>query len=69
MIASMTKKQISASTVDEANHLLGAAVNELQRHAGQECAHGILVTKTGPGQFTVEFSERVPFGITEEAVA
>lgn len=68
-ISTTTVKQITASTVDEAQRLLDIVVDELQRLAVEEGSHGILVTKTGPGQFTVELSEDVPYGITEEAVA
>lgn len=59
-------KQIAATTVDEANQLLNAVVHELQCHARDEGLHGILVTKTGPGQFTVELNEQVLYGITQE---
>jgi hypothetical protein len=68
-MTSLTHKKITASSVDEADNLLDAVVDELQQLAGQDGVHGILVTKTGPGQFTVELSEEVPFGVTEEAIA
>jgi hypothetical protein len=63
------QKKITATTTHEAERLLDTVVEELQRHAIEEGTHGILVTKTGPGQFTAELSEDVPYGITEEAVA
>ena len=64
-----TKQKIRATTVDEADQLLNVVVHELQSHARQEGLHGILVTKTGPGQFTVELNEHVPYGITREVTA
>lgn len=68
MIAPSTRQQISAGSRAEADHLLNAVVEELQLLACQDGACGILVTKTGPGQFTVELSDDVPFGITEERI-
>jgi hypothetical protein len=63
------QKKITATTAHEAERLLDIVVDELQRHAIEEGTYGILVTKTGPGQFTAELSEDVPYGITEEAIA
>lgn len=65
----MAQQKITATTADEAQRLLDIVVEELLRHAVEDGTHGILVTKTGPGQFTVELSEDVPYGVTEEAVA
>jgi hypothetical protein len=69
MSTTTAQKKITATTVEEAQRLLDIVVDELQRLAVEEGTHGILVTKTGPGQFTVELSEDVPYGVTEEAVA
>jgi hypothetical protein len=69
MTTTTAQKQVTASTAAEAEHLLNMVTDELQRHAREEGSHGILVTKTGPGQFTVELSDHVPYGITEEVVA
>jgi hypothetical protein len=69
MSTATAQKKITATTVDEAQGLLDIVVDELRRHAIEDGTHGILVTKTGPGQFTVELSEDVPYGLTEEAVA
>jgi hypothetical protein len=69
MSTTKAQKKITATTVEEAQGLLDIVVDELQRHAVEEGTHGILVTKTGPGQFTVELSEDVPYGVTEEAIA
>lgn len=65
----MTRQNITASTVDEADRLLNAAVEKLQHVAHAERGAGILVTKTGPGQFTVELNRNVPYGLTLEAAA
>jgi hypothetical protein len=69
MTAATAQKKITATTADEAQRLLDIVVEELRHLAVAEGTHGILVTKTGPGQFTVELSEAVPFGVTEEAIA
>jgi hypothetical protein len=69
MTTTHAKKKITATTAEEAQRLLDIVVEELRHLAVNEGTHGILVTKTGPGQFTVELSDNVPYGITEEAVA
>lgn len=61
--------EISATHPDEADEKLNAAVNELQLRARADRSHGILVTRTGAGRYTVELSREVPYGFTEEAVA
>ncbi|MCG2623770.1 hypothetical protein LVY72_17895 [Arthrobacter sp. I2-34] len=63
-----SRQQVSAGSRAEADQLLNAVVEELQLLARQDGTCGILVTKTGPGQFTVELSDDVPFGITEERI-
>jgi hypothetical protein len=46
---------------------LNSAV-ELARHqAMQDGRHGILVTRLGPGSFTVALSAEVPYGVTQES--
>jgi hypothetical protein len=41
---------------------------ELARHqATKDGGHGILVTRLGPGSFTVTVSADVPYGITQES--
>lgn len=65
----IARKKITVSTVDQAHRLLNAAVEEFQREAAIDRLYGVLVTKTGPGQYTVELSDQVPYGITEELVA
>jgi hypothetical protein len=69
MSTAAAQKKIMATTGEEAQRLIDVVVEELQRIAVEEGTHGILVTKTGPGQFTVELSEDVPYGVTEEAIA
>jgi hypothetical protein len=63
------QKKITATTAEEEQKLIDIVVEELRPLAVEAGTHGILVTKTGPGQFTVELSEDVPYGITEEAVS
>jgi hypothetical protein len=65
----MTRHYVNATSVEEADRLLNAVVDEFQHLARQEGGLGILVTKTGSGQFSVELSEKVPYGLTIEAVA
>lgn len=59
-------KRITASSASDAYKLLDVVVEELQHLAKEDYGCGILVTKTGPGQFTAELSAHVPYGITWE---
>jgi hypothetical protein len=45
---------------------LETAVRDLQEIAVLSGTHGILITRNGPGNFTAELSEHVPFGMTRE---
>ncbi|WP_139006991.1 hypothetical protein [Arthrobacter crystallopoietes] len=65
----MTSKNITAFSAAEAHQLINDTVEELQHLARQEGHLGILVTKTAPGEFTVELTEDVPYGLTLEAFA
>ena len=47
---------------------LEAVVNDLQELAMLPGSHGILVTRHGPGNYTVALSEQVPFGVTRETI-
>jgi hypothetical protein len=67
MVVTPARQEVTAGSNDEADRLLNAVVEEMQELASQDGVCGILVTKTGPGQFTVELTEDVPFGVTEEA--
>jgi hypothetical protein len=64
----MHRQSITASSIEEADRLLNAVTEDLQHLARQEGNLGILVTKTGPGQFTIELSDNVPYGLTLEAI-
>ncbi|NKX56359.1 hypothetical protein [Arthrobacter mobilis] len=66
MVITRQRQEITAASNEEADQLLNAVVEDLQQLARREGRYGILVTKTGPGRFTVELSEDVPFGVTEE---
>lgn len=48
---------------------LDAAVAAAKAHALIGGSHGILVTRHGVNQFTVDLSEAVPFGLTRECQA
>ncbi|MFT4471335.1 hypothetical protein ACMX2H_15640 [Arthrobacter sulfonylureivorans] len=67
MATTLATKSLTAQTASEAHDLLNAAVEELQKIAAIDADCGILVTRTGPGQFTVELSDDVPYGITQES--
>jgi hypothetical protein len=67
MTTTLHSRRIIAFTPAQADTMLNIVVDELQHVAGQERRCGILVTKKGPGQFTVELSEQVPYGVTLEA--
>lgn len=55
----------SRSVLDER---LEAAVRQLQDVALLSRSHGILVTRHGPGYYTVSLSASVPFGMSRELV-
>ena len=46
---------------------LDSAVELARRHAMQIGGHGIMVTRLGPGSFTVAISAEVPYGVTHES--
>ena len=48
---------------------LEEAVSTAREWAAQEKSRGILVTRLGPGHFTVGLSDDVPFGVTVECRA
>lgn len=66
MPASTAAGKTAASSADKADLLLDLVVEELRHLARQDRDCGILATRTGPGQFTVELSEQVPYGSTRE---
>ena len=67
MSVALASRNITASTADEAGLLLDLVVEEFQQLARRDPGCGILVTRKGPGRFTVELSEQVPYGVTWEA--
>jgi hypothetical protein len=60
---------VQATTPEDRNERLEAAVKELQQAAMVHGRHGILVTRHEPGAYTVALSEDVPFGLTREAAS
>ncbi|ALV43872.1 hypothetical protein AU252_09615 [Pseudarthrobacter sulfonivorans] len=50
----------------EVDQTLNSRVREFQARALAQRTAGILVTKHGPGRFTIELSHDVPFGYTHE---
>jgi ethanolamine utilization protein EutQ (cupin superfamily) len=45
---------------------LDRVVDDAIQHAIAKPGHGILVSRNGPGTFTVELSDKVPQGTVEE---
>lgn len=45
---------------------LDAAVAAVRKQAFPDSPRGILVTRHAPGTFTVELSDKVPYGVTLE---
>lgn len=46
---------------------LNSAVELARHHALHDGRQGILVTRLGPGSFTVALSAEVPYGVTQES--
>lgn len=60
------KVEVVVHHAREVDQALNSRVRELQTKALAQGAVGILVTKDGPGRFTLELSPEVPFGYTHE---
>lgn len=67
MTTTLGPRTITASTSEEAERLLNLLEREFQSLACQDPRRGIMVTKIGPGLFSVELSEHVPYGLTRES--
>lgn len=59
---------VSATTRSEADDKLNSSVRQLLAAAKENPIRGILVTKHGPGRFSVELNDQVPYGETWESV-
>lgn len=59
---------ILATTRPDADEKLNASIQQLLAQAQEDPVRGILVTKHGPGRFTVELNDQVPYGETWESV-
>jgi len=59
---------VLATTRSEVDDKLNVSIQRLRVLAQENPARGILVTKRGPGRFTVELSDQVPYGETWESV-
>lgn len=59
---------VLATTRSEADEKLDASIQQLRAVAQENPVRGILVTKHGPGRFTVELNDGVPYGETWESV-
>ena len=59
---------IVATTSSEADEKLNSSIQQLLALAQENPVQGILVTKHGPGRFTVELNDQVPYGETWESV-
>ena len=63
---SSTTLRVSASDRRSMVRQLDEAEEAIRANAIREGCRGILVTREGPGVFTVTLSSDVPFGITRE---
>lgn len=59
---------VLATTRSEVDDKLNVSVQQLRALAQDNPGRGILVTRRGPGRFTVELSDQVPYGETRESV-
>ena len=59
---------ITATSRSEADEKLNASIYQLQAMTQESPFRGILVTRHGPGHFTAELSDQVPYGETWESV-
>ncbi|MDQ0675052.1 hypothetical protein [Pseudarthrobacter siccitolerans] len=59
---------IVATTRSEADEKLNSSIQRLLALAQENPVRGILVTKHGPGRFTVELNDQVPYGETWESL-
>lgn len=64
----ITPSALTVTVRDRASmeNQLDAAVSSLRAATAYEGRNGILVTRNGLKEFTVELSETVPFGMTYE---
>ncbi|BAS12013.1 hypothetical protein AHiyo8_03160 [Arthrobacter sp. Hiyo8] len=60
------KMEVVVHHAGDVDHALNSSVRELQTRALAQGTAGILITKHGPGRFTLELSPEVPFGYTHE---
>ncbi|WP_461188506.1 hypothetical protein [Arthrobacter sp. Z4-13] len=59
---------VLATTRSEADDKLNVSIQQLRALAQENPVRGILVTRRGPGRFTVELNDQVPYGETWESV-
>lgn len=62
----LEKMEVLVHHARELDYALNSKLMELQHTALAKGTSGILVTRHGPGQFTLELSQDVPFGYTQE---
>jgi hypothetical protein len=66
--ASSARINITAANAAEADYLLDRAAGSLQRQAAGGDRRGILAIRRGAGQYTLELSDAVPYGMTREVL-
>jgi hypothetical protein len=59
---------VLATSRSEVDDKLNVSIRQLRGLAQENPVRGILVTRRGPGRFTVELSDQVPYGETWESV-
>jgi hypothetical protein len=58
--------EVTVCDKEEMDQSLNAAVDRMVAAATQHGRQGILITRLGMGHFTVELTDAVPYGYTEE---
>jgi hypothetical protein len=66
MESTLEKTEVVVHLARDVNEALDAEVGSLQAKALAHGSAGIVVTRQGPGRFTLELSHDVPFGYTYE---
>jgi hypothetical protein len=69
-VETLTEHDLSITVIvtdrDSLENQLDAAVSAVRERTPGERRRGILVTRHGANEFTVAFSDSVPFGMTQE---
>jgi hypothetical protein len=61
--------EVTATPAAEADRLLDRAARALQHRALRGDRRGVLATRHDAGRYSLELSQAVPFGLTQEQTA